>query len=334
MALGERSYDITVGKGLLTSAEKYFDLQRKILVLTDDGVPEEYSKAIAEKAKNSKIITVPQGEGSKSLETFGFVLREMTSFEMGRSDALVAVGGGVVGDLGGFCASVYMRGIDFYNVPTTLLSQVDSSIGGKTAINLGKIKNVVGAFHQPKGVLIDTETLKTLPKRHISSGLAEAIKMAATSDAELFEKIEKDGFSEENAEQIITAALKIKQAVVEEDERESGLRRILNFGHTLGHGIEGCEKLAGLYHGECVALGMIPMASKEARERILHVCQRVGLPMDHSYDLDGALSFVCHDKKCQNGTLCAIFVDKIGSYRIEKLSVSDFEKTVRTALGK
>lgn len=334
MELGERSYVITVGKGLLASADKYFDLQRKILVLTDDGVPKEYAKAIADKAKESKIITVPMGERSKSLETFGLVLCEMMNFEMGRSDALVAVGGGVVGDLGGFCASAYMRGIDFYNVPTTLLSQVDSSIGGKTAVNLGEIKNVVGAFHQPKGVLIDTDTLKTLPKRQISGGLAEAIKMAATSDAELFGKIEKEGFTEDNAEQIITAALKIKKAVVEEDERESGLRRILNFGHTLGHGIEACEELLGLYHGECVALGMIPMASGEARERILAVCKKVGLPMDYSYDLDRALSFVCHDKKCQSGTVGAIFVDEIGSFRIEKLSVSDFEKTVRAALGK
>ncbi len=329
MALGERSYEITVGRGILASADKYLNLQRKVFVLTDEGVPEKYAKTVASLARESRIMTVPIGESSKSIEVFGRVLSEMMSFGMGRGDALAAVGGGVVGDLGGFAAASYMRGIDFYNIPTTLLSQVDSSIGGKTAVNLGTVKNIVGAFHQPKAVLIDTDTLKTLPKRQISNGLAEAVKMAATSDKILFEKLEKEGFSEENAEQIITMALNIKKAVVEEDECESGLRKILNFGHTLGHGIEASEELCGLYHGECVALGMIPVISDKERGRLTALLKSLGLPMDHEYDKDRALSFLTHDKKCQGGYVSVILVDRIGECRIEKMPLKDFEKMVK-----
>jgi len=180
--LGSRGYDITIGRGLLDNADKYFNLKRKVFILTDSGVPCEYSEKIAKLSETAKIYTVPQGEASKSLSTLENVLTAMMEFKMTRGDALVSVGGGVIGDLGGFAASVYMRGIDFYNLPTTLLSQVDSSIGGKTAVNLGNTKNIVGAFYQPKAVLIDTDTLKTLSSRHISAGLAEAVKMSLTSD--------------------------------------------------------------------------------------------------------------------------------------------------------
>ena len=173
--LGERSYDITVGNGILDRASEFMNLNRKVFILTDVGVPREYSEKILAAAKEAVIFTASEGEGTKSLATLGKVLEVMLEFDMSRSDCVVAVGGGVIGDLAGFAASMYMRGIDFYNVPTTLLSQVDSSIGGKTAVNLGGIKNIIGAFYQPKHVLIDTETLKTLPKRQISAGLAESV---------------------------------------------------------------------------------------------------------------------------------------------------------------
>ena len=333
MELGERGYDITVGAGLLSEADKYFDLDRRVLVVTDDGVPTEYAEALLASAGEGYLVTLPAGEGTKSLEMMGLLCSEMMNHDFGRRDCVVAVGGGVVGDLAGFAASVYMRGIDFYNVPTTLLSQVDSSIGGKTAINLGGVKNVVGAFHQPRGVLIDTDVLSTLPKRQIASGLAEALKMAMTSDAELFSVFENQDV-EANLEQIIIGALKIKKSVVEADEREAGLRKILNFGHTLGHGIEAECEMRGLFHGECVALGIIPMCAPKIRKRVLPVLNKIGIDTEYPYDLGRALSFVSHDKKCARGVIEAIFCDEIGSYRIEKMPLEEYRATVMAALEK
>ena len=209
---------------------------------------------------------------------------------------------------------------------------MDSSIGGKTAVNLCGIKNVIGAFYQPKAVLIDTDTLKTLPKRQIAAGLAEAVKMSLTSNEELFRFFEEEEISEKNIEYVIKSALEIKKAVVECDERESGLRKILNFGHTFGHGIEAEEGMSGLYHGECVALGMLPMCSPELEKRLLKVLSRLGLPTEYKGDVDRALSYVVHDKKSRGGTVEVIFVDEPGSFRIENLSVADYSKTVKEKL--
>ncbi|MBQ2863141.1 MAG: 3-dehydroquinate synthase, partial [Clostridia bacterium] len=258
MNLGEDSYDIIVERGIISRANKELNLNRRVLVVTDSGVPAEYARMLSDQCKESVICTVEQGEGSKSLEVFGRLLETMLDHGFSRKDCVVAVGGGVVGDLSGFAASAYMRGIDFYNIPTTLLSQIDSSIGGKTAVNFRGVKNIVGAFHQPRRVLIDPDLLHTLPKRQISNGLAEAVKMSLTSDAELFELFER-GNIDECIDEIIIRSLNVKKSVVEQDEKESGLRKILNFGHTVGHGIESSEGMSALYHGECVALGMIPM---------------------------------------------------------------------------
>lgn len=332
---GDRGYDITVGSGTLNNAAALMNLDRKVFIVTDSGVPKEYAEKIKSQAKSAMIFTVPEGEGSKSLSMLEAALKAMLEFEMSRGDCAVAVGGGVVGDLTGFAAATYMRGIDFYNIPTTLLSQVDSSIGGKTAVNLGGVKNIVGAFYQPKHVLIDNETLKTLPQRQISAGLAESVKMSLTSDSELFSLFEKESaLNFENIENIIVRSLMIKRAVVEKDEKENGLRKILNFGHTLGHGIEAEEEMRGLYHGECVALGMIPMCSEPVRNRLIPVLKKLGLPTEYRGNLDSALSFVIHDKKCKDNSLEAIFVDKVGEYRIEKMSVSDFSKLVKERLNK
>lgn len=330
MDLGENSYPITVGKELLEKANEYFNLNRKVFIITDSGVPHKYSDTVEKLCKSATIYTVCAGEGSKSIETLEKVLIAMSDAELGRSDCVVAIGGGVVGDLSGFAASIYMRGIDFYNIPTTLLSQVDSSIGGKTAVNLGGIKNIVGSFKQPKAVLIDTDVLKTLSKRHLANGLCEAVKMALTSDAELFKKFEELSEQEiyNNIEEIIISALKIKKLVVEKDERESGLRKILNFGHTFGHGIEANENLGGLYHGECVSLGMLPVSSKEVRDRLIPVLNKLSLPTDYSGDIRAALSYITHDKKCSGRVLSIILCEQIGTHRIESLSVSDFEKKV------
>ncbi len=334
LELSERSYDINVGRGLLSRADEFFDLNRKVLIVTDEGVPSQYAKSIASLSAEARIVTVPMGEASKSLEVFGRVLCAMADFGMTRSDCAVAVGGGVVGDLCGFAAASYMRGIDFYNVPTTVLSQVDSSIGGKVAVNLGGIKNIVGAFYQPKGVLIDPDVLKTLPARQISNGLCEAVKMSLTSDEELFSLFEREDIDESNIERVIVRSLMIKKGVVESDERESGLRRILNFGHTFGHAVEACEELCGYYHGECVAIGMTVACSDEVKARLLPVLEKLGLPTSYGGDLERALGYVDHDKKCEGQSLSAVFVDRVGSFRIEKMTTDAFCDVVRAAIKK
>ena len=324
-------YNISIGRGLVKHAKELFDLDRNVIIVTDSGVPKEYSQIVAKQCKEAKIITIPEGEGSKSVEEFTNILNEMLAFDMTRGDCVVAVGGGVVGDLAGFAAASFMRGIDFYNIPTTLLSQVDSSIGGKTAINLGGVKNIVGAFYQPKAVIIDPDLLKTLPDRQIRSGLAEAIKMAMTSDEELFKLIENCEISDEILEKIIIASLKIKKTIVEADERESGLRKVLNFGHTLGHGIEAVSG-GDLYHGECVALGMQVVCSKEVKARLIPLLEKIGLPTKFEGDTETAISLIIHDKKNDKSKLSCIFVDKIGSFRIEKMDPIDFCNLVRKEL--
>ena len=326
--LKDRGYDITVGSGILSDAGKYFNLKRKVLIVTDDGVPETYAETVAKAANEAKIYVVPAGEGSKSLATMEKVLTAMLEFGMTRADAVVAVGGGVVGDLAGFCAATYMRGIDFYNAPTTTLSQVDSSIGGKCAVNLASTKNTVGAFYQPRAVLIDTETLKTLSERHFHAGLAESVKMALTSDAELFEIFEKDGVTENNLEK----SLLIKKSVVEQDEKESGLRKILNFGHTFGHGVEAAEGLGELYHGECVSIGMIPTSAKEVRERLIPVLKKLDLPTAFTGDVDAALAFAAHDKKASSSGIDVVLVDKVGTFRIEKMTFDAFSTFIKERL--
>ncbi len=325
----DNGYKVYIGRKVLDSADKYFNLNRRVFILTDSGTPKEYAEKIAKCAKTAKIYTVPMGEGAKSPEVLNLVLSEMLSFELTRTDCAVAVGGGVVGDLLGFASSVYMRGIDFYNVPTTTLSQIDSSIGGKTAINLGGVKNIVGAFHQPRGVLIDLDTLKTLSERHFSAGLCEALKMALTSDKDLFEYIEKHGVNDETLEHIITASLEIKRRIVELDEKETGLRRILNLGHTLGHGIEGATNMGEYYHGECVALGMLPVVSGEVKDRLIPILRCLNLPTVYNGDIEKALSLVSHDKKCDGSKISIIFVNKIGSYEIKKMTLDEFCELVK-----
>ena len=237
MNFDERSYDITVSRGAIKHASELFALDRRVLVVTDDGVPAQYSKAIADAAGEPHILTIRHGEASKCPERYLEILKFMLECGFDRHDCVVAVGGGVVGDLAGFAAATYMRGIDLYNIPTTLLSQVDSSVGGKTAIDFLGYKNVVGAFWQPKGVIVDPDVLESLDARQFACGMSEIIKMFATSDGKMFGRLE-DKTQCIPVEEIITAALRIKMNVVEHDEREAGLRRVLNFGHTICHAIE------------------------------------------------------------------------------------------------
>ena len=329
--LPKGGYDIYLERGALDRAGELLGLDRKVLVVTDSGVPAKYAEKVAAQCKDPYVVTVKQGEGSKSFS----VLEELctTLLEKGftRSDCVIAVGGGVVGDLSGFAAASFMRGIDFYNIPTTVLSQVDSSIGGKVAINLGGVKNIVGAFYQPRAVLIDPDVLETLPARQISNGLAEAVKMALCFDAELFELFER-GEALSRIETVIERSLMIKKSVVEQDERETGLRRVLNFGHTLGHGIEGEASLRDLYHGECVSLGMIPMCSPEVRRRLLPVLTSLSLPTVIEGDLQKILSIVSHDKKCEGSDISVVYVNEVGQFEMKKLPTEEWKAQIRAVL--
>lgn len=315
-------YDIVLERGSLKKAGQLLELDRRVLVVTDEGVPPEYAGCVAGQCKEPVVVTVPRGEGSKSFEQLERLLSAMLEASFTRGDCVVAVGGGVVGDLSGFAASCYMRGIDFYNIPTTLLSQVDSSVGGKTAVNFGGVKNIVGAFYQPKKVIIDPETLKTLERRQLMAGLAEAIKMAATSSAELFELIEKSEDLDADLPEIIRRSLCIKRDVVEQDPKENGLRRILNFGHTVGHAVEGFNK-GKLLHGECVALGMPPMCSGEALGRVTKVLKKYGLPTEIEQSADELMPYLKHDKKMTANSVKVVLVDKIGQFRICDMKPED-----------
>ena len=327
MELGPDSYDIVVERGALKEAAGYMDLDRKVLIVTDDGVPAAYAKTIASQCADAHIHMLPQGEANKNMDHLGDILKAMLDASLTRKDCVVAVGGGVVGDMTGFAAACYMRGIDFYNVPTTLLSQVDSSIGGKTAVDFQGVKNIVGAFHQPKAVVIDPDTLGTLDRRQVMAGLAEAIKMAATCDEDLFEKIEKSKDLNEDLEDIICRALLIKKYVVEQDPKEAGIRKILNFGHTIGHAIEGFYK-GEFLHGECVAMGMLPMSSREAGARIQAMLEKYGLPTECTASADDLMPYVLHDKKMQKRTISVIYVPEIGDCKIVEVRPEQIRKYI------
>ena len=327
VSLGNKSYKITLKRNALAEASRVFDLERKVLIVTDSGVPSEYSRIIASQCKSPYIVTIPQGEQSKSLENYSYLLGELVKNSFTRTDCVVAVGGGVCGDLAGFVASSYMRGIDFYNAPTTLLSQLDSSIGGKVAIDFQGVKNIVGAFYQPKGVLIDIDTLKTLDKRQFNAGLCEAIKMSACFDKELFELIEATNDIDKNIDEIIEKSLKIKRDVVEKDEKEASLRRVLNFGHTVGHAIESNKKT--LLHGECVALGMLPMSSSEVRERLVRVLDKYSLPTSIEIDLASIIELISHDKKASGEEIFVVLCHEIGSFEMKKIKITDLEKYIK-----
>ena len=331
--LGADSYEIVLERGVLRRAGELLHLRRKVLIVTDSGVPEQWVRLVAEQCEEAEVFRMPAGEKSKNLDSFREALRRMLAFGMHRGDCVCTVGGGVPGDLGGFAAACYMRGIDFYNCPTTVLSQVDSSIGGKTAVDLDGIKNIVGAFHQPRAVLIDPEVLSTLPERQTANGLAEAVKMALCFDENGFALFEKENPSA-RMDRIIENALRIKKNVVEQDEKEHGLRRALNFGHTLGHGIEALQGENGLLHGECVALGMLPMCAPEIRRRLESVLKKLGLPTACDADPERVMAAALHDKKASAGTITAILAERAGHFTERKMAPEELAKRYTTVYGR
>jgi len=316
-------YPIYLERGGLARIGEYFNLKRRCMIVTDSNIPKEYVDTVAASCGEAHVFTIVPSEFSKTLSSLEAAVREMIAKDFTRGDCVIAVGGGVVGDLAGFIAASYLRGVDFYNVPTTVLSQVDSSVGGKVGVNFDGLKNMVGAFYPPCGVLCDADTLRSLPARQIANGLAEAVKMAATCDEALFALLEK-GNAMEHIEQIVKKSLRIKQRVVEQDEKETGLRRVLNFGHTLAHALE--KETAGtrtaLYHGECVALGMIPMTAESERARLTACLEAQGLPTSLPIEPEALAEAMLHDKKRDGDEITLVRCDRIGSFRLEKIPVS------------
>ena len=320
-------YDITIRRDSLDDVSDYFDLNRKVLVVTDDGTPSCYSEKVMSQSRRPYLYSIEAGEPSKNIDNFSRILAFMLEKKFTRSDAVVAVGGGVVGDLAGFVASAYMRGVAFYNAPTTLLSQVDSSIGGKCAVDFGGVKNSIGAFKFPSAVLIDPNTLRTLDRRQVSAGLAEAIKMGLTSDASLFGLIEKSEKLDDDIDHIIAKSLRVKADVVSSDPFEAGLRKVLNFGHTVGHAIESLYG-GSLLHGECVAAGMTYMCSDEVLKRLVPVLDKYGLPHSVGFDRDKALDLIGSDKKASGDSISVVYVDRIGSFEFRSMKVEELGRAI------
>jgi len=339
VALNERAYDIVIGRGLLASLGTRIKELRsgaRVALVTDESVARHHLAAAEAALKSAGIeaarITVPDGEGSKSYATFEKVCEAIVAARIERGDLVVALGGGVIGDLAGFAAASVRRGLDFVQVPTTLLAQVDSSVGGKTGINSRHGKNLVGAFHQPVMVIADTALLDTLPKRQFRAGYAEVAKYGLLGDAAFFAWLEKnwqDVFNGGPArEHAIAVCCRAKAGIVARDERETGERALLNLGHTFGHALEaGCGFSDRLLHGEAVALGMVLAFDFSARKRLIAAAEAerarahlaaVGLPT-HIKDIAGGvpgvdelMDLIAQDKKVKRGKLTFILVRGIG----------------------
>lgn len=325
--LGDHSYPILIQKNAVSDIASVFDVQRKIALITDTGVPKQWVQLVEKQCPDVFVCTIPQGEGSKCFLQYESLLKECIDHHMTRKDAVIALGGGVVGDLAGFVAATYMRGIDFYNIPSTLLSQVDSGVGGKVAIDVDQYKNIVGAFWQPKAVIIDPGLLSSLPVRHIHNGLVEALKSGLIQDAQLVDLFEQDPL---DLETIITRSVLVKKHVVEEDEKElTGIRQCLNFGHTIGHAIESAYGLDTYLHGECVAMGMLFFIEDEAlKQRVLKIYEKLDLPAVPDYDPDVLLSYLAHDKKANAQGISVVKVKEVGQYTLETMSLAQMKEVL------
>ena len=332
VSLGAASYDVVLRCGCLAEAGTLLDLDRRVLIVTDEGVPARYAEAVAAQCKSPHVVTVPEGERCKTADSLERLLGGMLRAGFTRGDCVCAVGGGAVGDLAGLAAALYMRGVDFYNFPTTLLSQADSCVGGKTGIDLAGVKNAAGVIRQPKKVLVDPDMLTTLSWQQLACGLAEALKAGMIGDASLLTLLESLSGSEMSAktfEQVIAAALRVKIRIVEQDVTERGARRALNFGHTIGHAI---EAVTGLPHGECVALGMLPMVPPALRARLEAVYACLRLPTRVKADPAGVYAALAHDKKMADGQIQAVFVETPGRYAIRAVAPETLRAGIETVV--
>ncbi|MBR3693107.1 MAG: 3-dehydroquinate synthase [Erysipelotrichales bacterium] len=315
------TYPIYLQKGILSSLSSHVDLERKIIIITDTNIPTQYIQTVQQQCTYSYVYTCQSGEEAKSFAVYEDILRVMLDQHFSRKDAVIALGGGVIGDLAGFVAATYMRGIDFINIPTTTLSQIDSSIGGKVAINVDSYKNMVGAFYPPIAVFIDPNTLQTLPTRHYYNGLVEALKAGLIYNKELVTFLgECDVYTD--IEKIIYEALLVKKEVVEKDEFESNLRKILNFGHTIGHGLESYYGLQGLLHGEAVALGMWYSIEDESIKEVLRpIYSKLQQRTSIQYDPKEVYNYILNDKKANNTTISYVTLSTIGEAKVEEIEL-------------
>jgi 3-dehydroquinate synthase len=334
--LKERSYQIIINEGIIDNIGnniKQFSLSPKIALISNPTVFALYGERVIKSLSDAGFdvieILIPDGEEYKSLHYYGYIQELLLENRLDRKSAIIALGGGVIGDMAGFCASTYMRGINFIQIPTTLLAQVDSSVGGKTGVNHPLGKNMIGAFYQPKLVLIDIETLKTLPKREFLAGMAEIIKYGIIYDRDFFNylktnKVEILSLNPTHLRHIIKRSCEIKAEVVSQDERETGLRAILNFGHTIGHAIETATAYKRYLHGEAIAIGMcleskLSSISKKELDEIIELIKTYGLPTEIPEDInrDYILTAMTHDKKAVSGDIKFILPKKIGVVEIK-----------------
>ncbi len=347
--LAERSYDVIVGSKLLPHLGEHLaglkGLGKRCALITEETVGPLYaplvSSALIEAGYKVELITVPAGEASKSMNVVNYVCREMLKRGLDRKSFAVALGGGVIGDLAGFCAAIFQRGIPYIQIPTTVLSQVDSSVGGKTGVNTPEGKNLLGAFHQPKLVLADVDTLLSLPDREYREGFAEIIKHAAIRDADMCAAIEAQGESREGLVPLIARNVAIKAAVVEEDEHEtSGTRALLNFGHTVGHGVEAAAGYGELLHGEAISIGIVaalrlsehfaglPVAQSERVEKLLDQFQ---LPrvLSPTFQTQKILDLMMRDKKFAEGAIRFVLLRDLGeAFVSSEVALEDIRREV------
>ncbi len=332
-----RTYDILIGRGLIHEAGKWAAQAVKpcaAALITDDIVDGLYGAAV-EKSLTESGFTVhkfvfPNGEQSKNLRTLSDILEFMAESQLSRSDIVVALGGGVTGDMAGFAAAVYARGVRFIQIPTTLLAAVDSSVGGKTAVDLGAAKNMAGAFWQPSQVIIDCDVLEKLPAELVSDGAAEIIKYGVLADAELFETV-RSGKLMENLEDIVEKCVTIKRDVVAEDERDTGLRQLLNLGHTLGHAVEKNSDFT-LTHGKCVSIGTVLIARSAWRKgysesdltgAIEEAARACGLPTETDGTAEEIARTALVDKKRRGGEITLVVPKRIGQCELVKVPVEE-----------
>lgn len=314
--LSHLSYDIRIENGILSKINQYYNLQNKVMILSDTIVPSKYIQTLQQQCSTSFLFITPSGEEAKSLQIYTNIINFLIENQFSRQDLIIALGGGVIGDLAGFVASTYKRGIDYIGIPTTSLSQIDSSIGGKVALNHLGIKNVLGSFYHPKAVFIDPMVLQTLPKKHFYNGIVEAIKIGAILSESLFNLIKNQDLYQ-NYETILFEALLLKKEIVEQDEKELHLRKILNFGHTIGHALESTYPTQ-LLHGEAVALGMYMITdSIFLKKQLQEVLQKIHMNLDFPYDEVLIYQKILNDKKRISQGIEIIQISAIGTYTIE-----------------
>ncbi len=335
-----KPYDIMIERGILDRCGAYvreLTQAEKVVVVTDDNVAPHYLwrviNALDQQGLQVKTHIFPAGEKSKTLDTIADIYKVLADFRMTRKDVLVALGGGVCGDMTGFAAATYLRGVGFMQIPTSLLAQVDSSVGGKTGVDLPQGKNLVGAFHQPFAVLIDPDTLKTLPDKFIADGMGEVIKYGCIKNAAFFDFLENENLTD-RIEDVIEVCVSIKRDVVSRDEHEAGERMLLNFGHTLGHAIEKLRGFAGITHGMAVAVGMVLMARAGERnghteagtaDRIVRLCEKYGLPTEDSATVHGMAEAAKGDKKTAGSRINLVLLRKIGDSFTLNLPLNELE---------